>query len=101
MLGEEETIEERIAHFNLEIKKPFLTEPIQELDRAFNWKILFSLHLMYSTLHIHSLQLNASIRLKCSWNFMVHTFKMETNMVAALINKKNIRGFNQKLLHQF
>lgn len=48
MLGEEETIEERIAHFNLEIKKPFLTEPIQELDRAFNWKILFSLHLMYS-----------------------------------------------------
>lgn len=56
MLGEEETIEERIAHFNLEIKKPFLTEPIQELDRAFNWKILFSLHLMYSTLHIHSLR---------------------------------------------
>lgn len=100
MLREEETIEEKIVHFNLEIKKPFLTELIRELDRAFNWKIPFSLHLMYSTLHLHSLQLDASIRLKCSWNFMAHTFKMETNMIAALINK-NIRGFNQKLLHQF
>ena len=34
LLGEEETIEERIAHFNLQIKKTFLTKLIQELNRA-------------------------------------------------------------------
>ena len=34
LLGEEETIEERISHFNLQIKKTFLTKLIRELNRA-------------------------------------------------------------------
>ena len=90
----EETIEERTAHFNLEIKKPFLTDIIQELDQALplNDHIFLTLVIFNVTSAFTETEHFNEIKVLLEFYGMPKssTFKKETNMAAALINKENI-----------
>ena len=93
-LGEEETIEERIAHFNLEINKSFLTEFTQELDQApqLNDPIFLAFDVFNVTSTISETEHFDKIKVLLEFHGMPKssTFKKETNMAAALINKENL-----------
>ena len=94
LLGEEETIEERIAHFNLEINKSFLTELIQELDQALQLNDLiflaFDVFDVTSTISETEHFDKIKVLLEFYGTAKSSTFKRETNMAAALINKENL-----------
>ena len=94
LLRQEETIEERTAHFNLEIKKPFLTDIIQELDQALplNDHIFLTLVIFNVTSTFTETEHFNKVKVLLEFYGMPKssTFKKETNMAAALINKENI-----------
>ena len=94
MLGEEETIEKSIAHSNLEIKKPFLTQLIQELDLALQLDdpVFLAFDVFNVTSTFTETERFNKIKVLLEFHGMPKssTFKKEANMVVALINKENV-----------
>ena len=91
LLGQEETIEERTAHFNLEIKKPFSTELIQELDQALQLDDPIFLTFDVFNITFTFTDTERFDKMKVLLEFYgtpkSSTFKKGTNMAAALMKK--------------
>ena len=94
LLGEEKTTEERIAHINLEIKKPFLTELIEELDQALQLDDPIFLALDVFNITFTFTDTERFDKIKVLLEFYgtpkSSTFKKGTNMAATLINEENV-----------
>ena len=94
LLGEEKTTEERIAHINLEIKKPFLTELIQELDQALQLDDPIFLALDVFNITFTFIDTERFDKIKVLLEFYgtpkSSTFEKGTNMAATLINEENV-----------
>ena len=94
LLGEEETIEERLAYFNMEIKKPFLTELIQELDQALQLDdpvfLAFDAFNVTSSFTESERLDKIKVLLEFYGTMKSSTFKNETKVAAALISKENV-----------
>ena len=94
LLGEEETIEERLAYFNMEIKKTFLTELIQELDQALQLNdpvfLAFDVFNVTSSFTESERLDKIKVLLEFYGTPKSSTFKNETKAAAALISKENV-----------
>ena len=94
LLEEEKTTEERIAHFNLEIKKPFLTELIQELDQALQLEdpIFLAFDVFNITFTFTDTECFDKIKMLLEFygTPKSSTFEKGNNMAATLINEENV-----------